>query len=69
METVERGGEGRQISWQFCPLPFLMKLIFLPRPRVTRANGCFELGRPRCQGLQGSHTRDDARRDDVDDAK
>ena len=34
---------------------------------VTRANGCFELGRPPLPGITGfAHER---RRDDVDDAK
>ena len=42
-----------------------MRLIFLLRARVTRANGCFELEHPRCQGLRDSHMRDDVRRDVV----
>ena len=53
------------MPWQFYPLPFLMRLIFLLRARVTRANGCFELEHPRCQGLRDSHMRDDVRRDVV----
>lgn len=51
------------MPWQFYPLPFLMRLIFLLRARVTRANGCFELEHPRCRGLRDSHMRDDVRRD------
>lgn len=61
MEMVERGGEGRQISWQFYPLSFLMRLIFPPRPRALLVQtAVLNSAVPRCQGLQGSRTRDAA---------